>query len=94
MDRQLHAERLVAGTHRRRLHEADWAGLPAGAFVIVDDGPALVHDDAVVPWSIGGYGPPRRRPGAGRIDVVTPPSTVDVLRSGYVLQVDASAGGH
>ncbi len=91
MDRTLHAERLFAGTHRRRLHGADWPSLPAGSFVIVDDAPALVRDEAVVPWTVRGYGRPQPRPTAGRVDVVTPPSTVEVLRSGYGLQVDASA---
>ncbi len=34
INRRLHGERIFRGTHRRRLHELDWAGLPDGAFVI------------------------------------------------------------
>ena len=30
MNRQLHAERIVRGTHRRRLHPMPWRGLPDG----------------------------------------------------------------
>jgi hypothetical protein len=33
MNRQLHGERIVRGTHRRRLHRLPWADLPDGAFV-------------------------------------------------------------
>src|SRR5439155_12186988 len=39
IDRQLHGERIFRGTHRRRLHPYPWRSLPAGAFVLVDDGP-------------------------------------------------------
>jgi hypothetical protein len=91
IDRQLHAERLVAGTHRRRRHRVSWPSLPAGTFVLVDDRPQLVLDDAVVPWSVDGYGQPAPRPTDGDVDVLTPPSTVTVLRSGYEVQIDRSA---
>jgi hypothetical protein len=36
-----------------------------------------------VPWSAGGYGAPIRRPAGGRATVLTPPSTLAVLASGY-----------
>ena len=39
MNRQLHGERIVRGTHRRRLHELPWADLPDGAFVLLDGSP-------------------------------------------------------
>ena len=65
LDKRLHAERLVAGTHRRRFHELAWPDVPTGSFVLVDGGPALVVDDAVVPWTTAGYGPPRARPRHG-----------------------------
>ena len=34
INKQLHAERIVKGTHRRRLHPASWSDLPDGAFVL------------------------------------------------------------
>ena len=92
MNRQLHAERLVPGTHQRRLHSMAWPVLPDGTFVLRDTGPALVLGDAVVEWGTGGYGPRRPRPSAGHIDVITPPSTVAALRAGYRVQIDPSAG--
>ena len=91
LDRQLHGERIVRGTHRRRLHEGSWAELPSGTFVIDDDIPTIVVDDAVVPWTTDGYGPRRRRPTRGAAQVLTPPSTVAALRAGYQPQIDASA---
>ncbi|MFL6129724.1 MAG: hypothetical protein ACJ73E_11740 [Mycobacteriales bacterium] len=93
MDHRLHGERLVRGTHRRRFHPSSWAAVPAGAFVRLDDGAALVRDDAVVPWTTTGYAAPRRRPRTGRVDLVTPPATVAALAAGYRPQVDPGAGG-
>jgi hypothetical protein len=59
---------------------------------VVDDRPVLVRDEAVVPWTHAGYGEPRGRPRQGSATVLTPPSTVSVLRTGYRPQVDARAG--
>lgn len=91
MNRQLHAERLVAGTHRRRLHPMLWPELPAGTFVLLDKAPFLVLRSEIVAWGTEGYGAHRPRPSDGRVEVITPPSTVAVLRAGYPVQIDASA---
>lgn len=93
IDRQLHAERIVRGTHRRRLHHYPWPELPAGAFVHLDGEPVLVRADALVPWTTGGYGPPGRRPVRGDAELITPPSTVAALRAGYRPQIDPTATG-
>jgi hypothetical protein len=87
MNRQLHAERLVRGTHRRRLHARPWGLLPTGAFVLVEDGPALVRDDALVPWTIAGYAAPRARPVHGDAQVITPPASLAALAAGYSVQM-------
>ena len=91
LNAQLHSERIVPGTHRRRLHELPWAGLPDGTFVLEDGQPALVLGDALVPWTTDGYGARRPRPTAGTATVITPPSTVAVLQAGYPVQIDDSA---
>jgi hypothetical protein len=91
MNRQLHAERLVAGTHRRRTHRLGWAGLPNGTFVLLDSTPAVVVDDHVTLWTRQGYSRRRARPMHGIADVITPPSTVAALRAGYPVQIDVSA---
>ena len=94
MNRQLHAERLVQGTHRRRTHPMPWPELPDGTFVLLDGAPFLVLGDEIVEWGTAGYGAHRSRPSDGRVEVITPPSTVAVLRAGYPVQIDASARSH
>jgi hypothetical protein len=81
MDRRLHDDRVDGRAQRR--HAMAWRELPAGAFVAVDDAPALVLDDRLVPWSAAGYGPASNRPTRGDATVLTPRSTVAVLANGY-----------
>ncbi|HVV59629.1 MAG TPA: hypothetical protein VHC45_14820 [Gaiellaceae bacterium] len=92
LDRRLHGERIVRGTHRRRLHPAPWREIPDGAFVLAGGEPSLVLGDAVVPWTTAGYGPAAPRPRTGTAELITPPSTVAALRAGYRPQIDAGAG--
>jgi hypothetical protein len=87
LDRALHGERLFRGTHRRRLHPMAWRDVPAGAFVLLDDGPALAEHDTHVPWTTEGYGRPVPRPRSGRTNAITPPTSMAALRGGYVPQV-------
>jgi hypothetical protein len=87
----LHGERIVRGTHRRRLHRLPWPTLPDGTFVLVDGTPALVAGDHLAPWTEAGYRTRRPRPRVGAADVITPPSTVAVLRAGYPVQIDPAA---
>jgi hypothetical protein len=94
MDHQLHGERIVRGTHRRQLHRATWREVPQGAFAMVDDQPALVLDDAVVPWTTEGYGAARSRPAGGNVDLITPPSSLAALWAGYEPQLDPGATAH
>ena len=93
MNRQLHAERIVPGTHRRSLHAASWPGLPDGAFVqLGPPGPqALVLGDTLVTWTLAGYGPRRPRPRHGEACLITPPSSVAALGGGYPVQIDSTA---
>jgi hypothetical protein len=91
IDRRLHGERIVRGTHRRRLHRTRWADLPTGVFVLVDDGPVLVVDDRLVPWPPAGYGPPRPRPSMGTVDLITPPASLAAVRAGFHPQLAPEA---
>lgn len=86
INKQLHAERIVRGTHRRRLHPTPWHELPDGAFVL-DGTPKLVLGDALVEWTASGYGARGRRPVRGDAEAITPPSTLEVLRAGYPVQI-------
>jgi hypothetical protein len=91
MDRRLHGERIVGGTHPRRLDPARWSDLADGAFVLADGGPAVVFRDAVVPWTVQGYAGGPWRPAHGRVELIMPPSTVAALAAGYRPQIDRTA---
>ena len=71
----LHAE-------RGRLHESDLDELFDGAFVVLDGQPWLVLGSGLLRWTPGGYS--ERRPRfSGRVELVTPPTSVHVLVSGW-----------
>ncbi|MET0863853.1 MAG: hypothetical protein ABWZ98_05925 [Nakamurella sp.] len=93
LDRQLHHERLIDGTDRRRLHPMDWASLPAGVFAVLDGQPCLVLTTAVVPWTIDGYLGPLPRPGSGTAQVLTPPTSIRALAAGYPVQIGLGPAG-
>jgi hypothetical protein len=77
VDERLHAERL--GPYRVEL----LAALPDGVFVLRDGEPWLVHAGGLRRWTPAGYAERRPRPRNERATVVTPPSLVEVLRSGW-----------
>jgi hypothetical protein len=76
IDAQLHRER----TRRRASVRLD--DLPDGAFVLRDDEPWLVLGGQLLRWTPAGYTERMPRSG-GRAALVTPPSLVEVLRSGW-----------
>ncbi len=81
MDRLLHADRVDGGVQRR--HVRPWRELPSGAFVALDETPALVLEDRLVPWSPSGYGAAVDRPSRGEAAALTPARTIAVLAHGY-----------
>jgi hypothetical protein len=83
MDAQLHAERYDTTTRRQRHHEAAIDDLPDGAFVLRDDRPWLVHGASLLRWSPGGYDTRAARPAKSEATLITPPSLVAVLRTGW-----------
>ena len=81
IDRRLHGERLDG--RRRRLHRARFGELPDGSYVISGDEPWLVRGEDLLRWSPGGYTQRAPRP-AGRAELLTPPSLVELLRGGWI----------
>ena len=75
LDHRLHAE-------RGRLHESELDELPDGAFVLLDGEARLVLGSELLRWTAGGYIERRPRLG-GRVHVVTPPTSLHVLASGW-----------
>jgi hypothetical protein len=95
LDARLHEERVEPGSRAQRRHDAPWAELPDGAFVVVDDEPLLVLGPRLLRWTAGGYDGSRPRPRSGTATVLTPTSLVAVLASGWeglVPLVHPSAG--
>jgi hypothetical protein len=93
MDRVLHDERTTPDRRPRR-HPMSWDRLPPGTFVLVEGGPALVGPDRLVPWEPAavGYGTPIARPAHGRVEVLTPPTTVALLAAGYRPELHPTSG--
>jgi hypothetical protein len=83
IDARLHAERVDPSTRAHRRHDAALDDLPDGAFVLEDDGPRLVLGSHLLSWTPGGYVARTPRPAGQPALVITPPSLVDVLRTGW-----------
>jgi hypothetical protein len=83
IDAQLHAERLDPASHERRLHRSSIGELPDGAFVLEDGESWLVQGADVWSWTPSGYVERRPRLASREALVITPPSLLAVLRSGW-----------
>lgn len=83
IDAHLHEERLAPGKRDRLFHESRYNELPDATFVLEAGGPHLVLGRQLLSWSPGGYRNGHRRPRNGRATVITPPSLVAILRSGW-----------
>ena len=94
MDNQLHAERIAMDRSKPVL-EARLEHLPNGIFIAFPkemEKAYLVWDRKLLAWSLGGYKQQIDRPSEGRVILVTPKSTVEVIRAGYLPEIHSSAG--
>jgi hypothetical protein len=82
IDERLHAERVDPETRGQRRHKARFDELPDGTFVLHEGEPWLVLGSNLLRWTAGGYNARTARPRGGAV-VLTPPTLVDVLRSGW-----------
>jgi len=82
IDSLLHSERRIR-PWVKRTHLLNIETLPDGTLVAVDKRAWLVRGKTLHAWSPGGYVERRRRPTAGRVTVLTPPSIVAVFNAGY-----------
>ncbi len=94
IDNRLHAERLTT-ERAKQFFLGELHDLPDGVFVKLEESSEeafLVWGKSLLAWSPGGYLERRPRPRKGKVWVITPPSTVRVIRMGYIPAVHASAG--
>ncbi|PCH81994.1 MAG: hypothetical protein COB90_02560 [Hyphomicrobiales bacterium] len=88
MDKILHEERLN-GKYPKTWEE-HIEQLPPGATIKYQNKPYALLREYMLPWSFEGYGLPVNKP-TGRTTVLTPPSTIAVLKHGYKPQWHRSA---
>jgi hypothetical protein len=93
LDKQLHAERLTPDGSKRPF-EANLDDLPDGVFLTRREpveGAYLLWKGRLLAWSPGGYRDRLPRPKGEQVAVLTPRSTVELVRAGYVPEVHVSA---
>ena len=83
IDGRLHGERIDPATRARLPHPAPFETLPDGAFVLYERTPHLVRGARLLRWDPAGYVSAVERPQGGEALTVTPPSLVELLRSGW-----------
>jgi len=88
MDRVLQAERL--DRRSKRTHKMQIEDLPDGAVISLNGTAFALRGAQLLRWSENGYGERIARP-RGNLDVLTPPSIVAILRTGYRPQWHPSA---
>ena len=85
VDKRLHKERLASGGRPPIVAAKELAGLPDGTMVADGSNAYALRDGRALRWSFAGYGDPA---GFGGLDsrqlrLLTPATTVAVLRQGY-----------
>ncbi|MEP7030637.1 MAG: hypothetical protein ABI830_06865 [Pseudolabrys sp.] len=81
MDVVLHAERLDGKS--KRMHSARLDELPDGAMIALDGEAYAVRGHKLLHWTPKGYDRGQKRPRKTKVDILTPPSMVAVLKAGY-----------
>lgn len=91
LDARLHAERLPQGA-ARKVWTTRLGGLPDGVLVQANQDAWLLHRGALRKWSHDGYGPPVPADPARQVALLTPPTMVLALQTGYspILHITAT----
>jgi hypothetical protein len=93
IDDRLHAERIASGRSKRSFM-GSLDELPDGTIATIaawGEQAYLVLGDHLLAWSPKGYGERRLRPKGAEAKVLTPKSTVETIRAGYVPEIHGSA---
>lgn len=84
MDKPLHAERLaVPGNASRVVDQAELGDLPDGAMIAVDGKPYALRNGMALAWNFTGYPHGPAVLALKEATLITPPTTIAVLRAGY-----------
>jgi hypothetical protein len=83
IDAQLHDERIDPATRLHLCRPAELDSLPDGAFVLDQGAPWLVLGNELQRWTASGYDLRRRRERGTTVELITPPSLVKLLRTGW-----------
>ncbi|WP_349607362.1 hypothetical protein [Cupriavidus sp. DF5525] len=89
MDKTLHAERISASGSKVSYTAID--DLPNGTCIELANEWFLVWGDQLLRWSFDRYQDAQARPKGLQVTVLTPRSTVAVLRAGYVPELHPTA---
>jgi len=81
MDEVLHRERLDG--RAKRLHRRAIDGLPNGAMIALDNEAFALRGAHLLRWTPSGYDKAVPRPRDIDVEVLTPPSILEVLKRGY-----------
>ena len=84
IDGRLHGERLASSGEPATIAGDEIADLPDGTMVAVDGKAHAIARGALWPWHFSGYGTPLERGSiAGAVTLITPPTTLAVLKAAY-----------
>lgn len=85
IDTRLHDERLASGGRAKPLNASDLPRLPDGAMIASGTSAWTVRRHQALPWSFAGYGAPVPFANLDEtpLALVTPPTIVAILRSGF-----------
>lgn len=90
MDRVLHGQRL-AERRAKRTWQARLGELPSGTMVLMGDTPHALAGSRLLAWSHDGYMRASPYDENTILTVLTPPTSVEILRAGYRPHIHASA---
>ncbi len=85
IDARLHGERLASGGTAKPLSPIDLPALPDGTMIASGKRAFALKGRNALPWSFDGYGAPRALSELARLPLIllTPPTTLAVLRQGF-----------
>jgi len=86
IDAILHQERMGAGNSKLTF-PAEISELPDGTFVWLDEKPFLIKGDWLYQWTPEGYDTGITRPHDMEVAVLTPSSTINAFKAGYIPQM-------